>query len=376
MTQNNNPYFDQVILTEITNIACDDITLILDELDIQYRKYGKMYVGCCPVHGGDNTSAWNLYPDGFSVRGFWKCRSRHCEKKWKPTFLGLVRAVLSKNRNEEVSWIDTVKWVIEKIGYKDIKNIPKPDEETINKRRYNNAVQRLNLKPKQPEITFSREKIRQILDIPAKYYLDRGFSAKVLDDYCVGYYNKKHRIAVPVFDESGDKCIGFTARSLYEKCDKCGFYHKPDSCPSNDSERRYSSKWLNSKDFESKNCLYNYWNAKEHIAKNGAAILVEGPGDVWRLIESGIQNVVAIFGTDLTEEQMVILERSGALSVICMFDNDEAGKNAVKNIKKQLSRTYRLFFPKFLGNDVGDLQEDVITSDIRPLIEKVSKIYE
>ena len=87
-------------------------------------------------------------------------------------------------------------------------------------------------------------------------------------------------------------------------------------------------KWLNSKGFNSGACLYNYWNAKDHISETSTAILVEGQGDVWRLDEAGIYNVVGMFGCSLGGQQRLILERSGALKLVVMTDADEAGQKA------------------------------------------------
>jgi hypothetical protein len=371
----SNPYLDMVILNEITEMSCDNIDDIFVELDIDYKKYGKMIVGACPVHGGDNESAWNFYPNGIEVRGFWKCRTKHCEKKWKPTLLGFVRGVLNHNSKSPVSWIDTVNWVIKRLGYDKIEDIPKPDEETIRKKAYARAINKLSLKPTVKKLGWKRENVRSLLKIPAEYYLKRGYSEEILDKYDVGYYDKKHRVAVPVYDDDYKECVGFTCRSLFEQCNKCKLYHNPtNDCPQNDSERRYGCKWLNSSGFESKNYLYNYWFAKSFIADCGVAILVEGPGDTWRFQQNLINISLGMFGTELSEEQSIILERSGAMSLIIMTDGDDAGKKAAETLKKQLCRTYRLYFPTLLNDDVGDLQDDAVTDDIKPYIDNVMRL--
>jgi len=109
--------------------------------------------------------------------------------------------------------------------------------------------------------------------------------------------------------------------------------------------------------------------------KRALAILVESPGNVWRLAEAGIRNVVAIFGTAFNNDQKNLLDESGALSLICLMDNDEAGKKAAKKIEEQCSRLYRIYFPSFDASDIAELNVDKVTSDIKPFIENAMNIY-
>ena len=36
---------------------------------------------------------------------------------------------------------------------------------------------------------------------------------------------------------------------------------------------------------------------------------------------------------------------------------------------------YRLYFPKFNANDIGDMNVDNVTSDIKPLITQLGEVY-
>ena len=117
--------------------------------------------------------------------------------------------------------------------------------------------------------------------------------------------------------------------------------------------------------------MYNYWFATEHIQKKGVAILVEGAGDVWRLEQNGVHIGLGLFGTELTDPQRILLDRSGALSIIALLDPDKAGREGAKKLKSQLGRQYRMYFPH-TREDVGDLNADEITEDIKPIIDKVT----
>ncbi|MHB1329866.1 MAG: DNA primase, partial [Gemmatimonadales bacterium] len=89
-------------------------------------------------------------------------------------------------------------------------------------------------------------------------------------------------------------------------------------------------KYLNSPEspiFHKGTGLYNLHQAKHAIRKDGHAIVVEGYFDVIRLVEAGIESVVAPLGTALTADQAVLLRRF-APTVIMLYDSDAAGLRA------------------------------------------------
>tara|TARA_Y100001937_G_scaffold116181_1_gene167836 strand:- start:5383 stop:6528 length:1146 start_codon:yes stop_codon:yes gene_type:complete len=381
MIDKNDPYFDYDLIEEIKDMACASIDELMTYLGVDYRRNGKMLVGPCPVHGGDNLSAWNLYPEGDDVRGYWVCRTHHCEKKksendrllYGSTIIGFVRGVLShrKGEGEFVTYKEAIDAMLDFLGYESIKEVKKPDSASLERRKYVSSMKKLSLAPKQANSGWSREKLRSTLEIPCNYYLQRGYSKEVLDKYDVGLYNKRNRVVVPVYDDAYKYVTGFLGRSIWPQCESCGKWHDPEKgCPKTSYEVKECEKWLNG-DFKSTNYLYNYWFAAEKIKDSGVAILVEGAGDVWRLEENGIHIGLGLFGTDLTDPQRVLLDRSGALSLIVLLDPDKAGIEGCDKLKSQLGRQYRMYFPK-IKDDVGGLNSDEITSEIKPIIERAS----
>ena len=377
-TKEYDMYFDNAIITELSEMLCANIEELLSSLGVDFRFNHKMFVGPCPIHGGDNTTAWNLYPDGEEVRGYWTCRTHHCEKKrsdnnrllYGATIIGFIRGVLSNQKDKYISHKKAVDYALNFLGYKSIKDIKGTDSKTSERRKYASSVKKLSLEPKQKSSGWSRERLRSVITAPSDYYVDRGYSAEILDKYDVGLYNKLKRVVIPVYDDKYRYIAGFLGRSIYQQCDKCKRWHSADDkCPTTPKEIKDSSKWINGS-FESKNYLYNYWFALKNIQKSGVAILVEGAGDVWRLEENGIHCGLGLFGTQLTDQQRVLLDRSGALSIISLLDPDEAGKEGSKKLKQQLGRQYRMYFPK-INDDVGGLNSDEITSDIKPFFDKV-----
>jgi hypothetical protein len=81
--------------------------------------------------------------------------------------------------------------------------------------------------------------------------------------------------------------------------------------------------------------------------------------------------VVAVFGNTLKDGQTPILDSLGAMDLIVMFDNDEAGIKGCQDIKKHYSRMYRLYFPKYKAKDAGEMNTDSITEELKPLLNKL-----
>ena len=89
-------------------------------------------------------------------------------------------------------------------------------------------------------------------------------------------------------------------------------------------------KYLNSPDsevFHKGRLLYNLHDAKHAIRKAERAVLVEGYFDVLRLVEAGIENVVAPLGTGLTSDQAQLLKRFTG-QVVLLYDSDAPGLRA------------------------------------------------
>lgn len=353
-------------LNLLTEIAANHIELILNDLDVKYSKSKKKYVGCCPVHGGDNAAAWNLYPDGEYTKCFWKCRTHQCQLKYKPTIFGLVRGIYEYNNRKVLSFPKSVDYICNllKIDFDKLK----VDKSAVGKKDFYRQVNELSKRLKINDTKISREKVRESLTIPASYYLKRGYNKDILDRYDVGLCETSgkdmfNRIVVPVYDENYKYFIGCTGRSILEKC-RCGYYHAG-SCPITPLDKYKAAKWRNNKNFAKESCLYNFWFAKEKIKETSTVILVEGPGDVWKLEEAGITNSVAKLGSELSEEQLIILECSGAMNIIDLSDNDEAGEISRAQLRERCSRLFNLSFPKFNYHDIGEMTVKQIETELK-----------
>lgn len=387
-----NPYMDQARLNALQLMLCVQLDDLLAKLGVNLYRSRKLYVGRCPIHGGDNQEALNLYPDGDSRPGYWRCNTRGCERHFKKTIIGFVRGVLSAQQHawswmkddarraaqKTTSWKEAVDWCC-KFLKQDICKI-KVDYEEIERRRFIADVNELTRQPNEKETLLTRSMVRKHLVIPSTYFVGRGYTPEVLDRYDVGFYPAtgkalSGRVAVPIYNRGNTGVIGFTGRSIHNQCDKCKRWHSAqDACPAQNDRVAVSrtAKWYNH-NFSRESCLYNLWFAEKAIRDSGVVALVEGPGDVWRAVEAGIYNVVALFGNQLSDEQQILLETSGAMDVVIMTDMDRGGDSARQQLQTRLQRSFRLHFPKLSTKDIGDMPVGNVKKEILPMINLLSR---
>lgn len=347
---------------------------LFEKLAVRLVRNSRMYVGSCPIHGGDNQSALNLYHGGDLIPGIWRCNTHHCERTFHKTIIGFARGVLSHQQlgwaregDRALSFKTVVNWLCQFVGVKfwDIQ----VDTDEVERKRFAAAVTTITKKPGTAQYGVTRKQVRAHLLRPAKFFLDRGYSADILDQYDVGLYpltgrELSQRVVVPIYNQDGLLAIGFSGRSVWPQCPSCSRWHEPTvACDALDP--RSTSKWRHSPvGFNVSSCLYNLWRAARPIRESGSVILVEGPADVWRLEEAGIHNSVALLGCEMSDEQQILLERSGAMSATLLLDNDAAGQKGLADIARRLERSYRLKLPSLTAKDVGELS----IADVRSLL--------
>lgn len=371
-------YTDQDKLNRLTDIVLDNIDQIYEYFDTEFHKGQKVLFSPCIIHGGDNKSALNLYHNA-DYRVHYKCRTHGCEEHFGTSLLSMVRGALSHAKygwqvpgDRMVTFEQTIDFLLDMFKV----DFWKLEGSTIDTQNHEFCKVVNNLETEKVKGSISKEFYRSKVEIPSQYFLKRGYSIEVLDDYDVGTcktYGKPlfNRAVVPVYDDSGEMIVGFSGRSIFERCENCGSYHNPEK------ECYYFPKWRHTKGFEKEKVLYNYWKAREFIQETGIIVLVESPGNVWRLEEAGIHNSVALFGTTLNPPQRQLIDESGALSIILIMDNDDnnAGQDAAEKIRKQCERAYRIYVVNINKGDVGEMSTNEVTEDILPWINQAKEVY-
>lgn len=311
------------------------ISRILNAFHIEAKEYDNRYSCHCPIHDGDNQTAFCLYKESAA----WRCFTMGCHEKYGGNVFGLVRSLLEKKLQREVGFGETNRF-LEDLMDGDFK---------LQFDSINHVFFLQNAEKASP--TATREQVRCRLHIPAQYYVGRGYTEEILDRYDVGLCtNKKspffNRCVAPIYDENYEFAIGYTGR------DVTGSHHP---------------KWLHSK-FERSKILYNSWFAKKHIESTNTCILVESPGNIWRLEEAGIHCGLALFGTEISFEQMRLLSKYGVLNLILIMDNGDAGKTAAGRIVKKLKGLYNIVIPKIDYEDLGECPTQHVKERILPIL--------
>ena len=310
------PRISENVINEIRAQA--DIVDIIKEY-IPLTPKGKNYFGVCPFHQ-DHSPSMSVSKE----KQMFKCFS--CGAA------GNVFKFVSDYEN--ISFIEAVAKVASKVGIPlTITGDYKPKE------KFQKEYDVMNL-----TTLFFQNNLNTSLGTKAKEYLSqRGLNEEMVKVFDIGlaldkntlyqFLNKKkiapedmvslglvnqsgltyhdvfvNRIIFPIHDASGH-VVGFTGR-VYDG--------------------DYTPKYLNSKEtsiFRKGNILFNYHRARDAIRTQKKVIMVEGNMDAIRMYVSGLQNTIALMGTSLTTEQVVLLQKL-RVPVLLMFDNDEAGKTA------------------------------------------------
>ncbi len=351
----------------LQNQAARHLNKLLDEFGISYLDCGYYCKGICPIHEGDNPSAFNIYKESSDPRyadGGWICNTHHCEKKYGYDLLGFVQAILSKQTDKKISRPIARLYLCKFCNIEHYNDIHIPDEKVLYKQYMNDTLLSLNSDKSQAKIG-SKFYGLQGLIIPAEYYIKRGYSSDILLKYGVGYNQYNQCIDVPIYDNKGKVIVGKTSRSIYEECPKCHCYHNyNESCP---LQKEKYTKWRHYGIAKSR-FLYNFWFAKDSMTKTNKVILVESPGNIWRLVEAGIDNCVACLGSNLSDFQEILLSSCGVLYIYILADNDEAGQNFTKKISENLKKRYNIIRLHLDSsyNDVAEapisyIQEKILT---------------
>lgn len=297
---------------------CNIVDIISSYVPVTLK--GKDYKCVCPFHD-DHSPSMSIS----TSKQIYKCFS-----------CGAAGNVFTFVQNfENVSFIEAVKIVAEKIGYQ-ISGVFKQETvlkyqkeydlmELVNKYYENNINTKSGLAAKDylykrglSDEDISKFRIGLSLDEPdtLKNILEKkGYTTKVSED--LGLVNNidgkffdvfRGRIMFPLYDTEGH-VIGYSARIYRGEA---------------------IAKYINTKEtylYKKGNYLYNYHLAKDEAKRSKKLIIVEGQMDAIRLYINGVKNVVALMGTALTKEQIELIKRLRC-EVILGLDGDEAGKTA------------------------------------------------
>lgn len=277
---------------------CDSrVEEILDELGIEYKHDNGWIRINCVFH--ENADGFNL-----KFRGHrWYCFSQ-CHDSF--TTIDIVMKVL------DMTFVEACKWLSSFLGLSSNEfAMDKEKQATREKLKHLKGFKKS--KKKIEYIPISNEILNDVEDYHHPYIINRGYSDDVLSHFNVGYCRSGYlesRVVFPI-DAPNGTTISLSGRAIED-----------------DVEPRYMIVGDTSKG----DTLYGI----SKISKDDDYIIVvEGFMGVMSLYEWGFYSVVALMGSDITENQLKILLKM-ARKVIVVLDNDKAGKRGSQKIYNHL----------------------------------------
>ena len=318
--------------------SASNIVDIISEF-ISLRKRGKNYIGLCPFHN-EKTPSFTVSEE----KQIFNCFGCHSG--------GNVFKFLMDY--EKISFIESVKSIADRLGiqieYEDQQNSEKQSELEILYDVNDFAAKYFsNILLNEPEGEIGR-----------KYFHQRKIKTQTMRAFGLGYspskrdafleYAKNHidldralqlglvgkgnegylfdkfsgRIIFPI-DSPNGRVVGFGGRIL--------------------EKNEYAAKYLNSPEsiiYTKGKILYGLSYAKDEIRRLNKVIMVEGYMDLVSLFQNGIKNVIAVSGTALTDDQVLLLSRY-TKNIVLLFDADIAGiKASMRSIEILLRKDFEI----------------------------------
>ena len=330
-------------LQQIKKMLNDNPELVFEQLGMDFESFSDNIYCTCPVHeGSDNKRAFSFSPD----KKIWKCWTRDCQAEWGNDIFGVIRGALSQQTGQKKEFKDALRWACETFNIKRTWHQNEPIKINEDEDAFLQIVNILTAQPS--EIIDKPIEVDCGLLHPSEYFVGRGFKKRTIKHFEVGDCHEKgimkERAVIPIHNDSGTDIIATIGRSIKEyKLPKFLFY------PTGFNKRNY---------------FYNFHRASKRAIETSCLYILEGQGDVWKMYEAGVKNAVSIFGKTITQQQEQKLAQLPVTHLIILTDNDQAGRESKVQIKRQLSRMYKLTFPEMSSKDIGDMNVKDIKSDI------------
>jgi len=182
------------------------------------------------------------------------------------------------------------------------------------------------------------------------YLIERGITEyRAWAHFRVGFSRWHEMLTFPVF--WGENLIGVLGRRT--------------------DNRKPKYKPIPGYEFPSSRIFYHF------VPEYSRVVVVEGVLDAIKLWSYGVLNVVASFGSNLSDEQTELLTKNFR-EVVLWFDNDEAGKSGTRKAIKKLIRHVNVFVAEGIRKDPAEhsLREVIeVKKNLKPagkwLIEQI-----
>ena len=306
---------------EAVKAAAEILPLVEDY--VRLRKAGGLYKGLCPFHQ-EKTPSFTVTPG----RGTFKCFG--CGEGGD--------AITFVEKIEQVDFVGAIEHLANRFGVAiEYEEISQEAEQA--RRRKERLLQLLE------RATSFYERVLWESEhgtLARDYLASRGLGDDVCRSFRLGYapggptlrrralqeaYNDDELLAAGLANRRGNDY--FARRLVFPLADARGTVRGFQARKLYDDDP-LQAKYVNSPEgdlFKKGDLLYGLDAARQAIAKQDRAVVVEGNTDVLALRQAGFEPVVASMGTALTERQLRELSRLTKRLLLC-FDADAAGHEA------------------------------------------------
>ena len=302
--------------------AATEILPLVEDF-VRLKKAGGTYKGLCPFHQ-ERTPSFTVSP----ARGTYKCFG--CGEGGD--------AIAFVEKLEQVDFVGAIEFLASRFGvqleYEEIS----PEADRARRRR-----ERLEQLLERAATFYERVLWDSDQGALAREYLEsRGLAPEVCRQFRLGYAPGGPTLAKRARDEGfgSEELLGaglanrrgndyFSRRIVFPLADARGRVRGFQARKLHDDDP-LQAKYVNSPEgdlFRKGDLLYGLDTARQAIAKEDRAVVVEGNTDVLALRQAGFPPVVASMGTALTEAQLRELGRLTKRLFLC-FDADAAGQDA------------------------------------------------
>jgi DNA primase len=325
------PFYSDETIRQLKETA--DISLVIEQFVPLKRTSGGKFLGLCPFHNDSNPSM-NVNPN----MGIYKCFA--CGAGGD-----VFKFVME---HEKMDFRSAMEFVANTVGF----ILPKLSQIQDENLEEKDLIRKLN------ELANSWFKEQLSKSGFAKSYLEkRDITEKTRDLFGLGYaphggfleiagkngFKPEFVVKAGLASEKDGRAIDkFRDRLMIPICSLSGAVV---GFGGRDLGGNSPAKYMNSPEtliYSKSEILFGLNNSRRAISKENSVILVEGYFDVISMFQSGIENVVAISGTALSEIQAKLLARYTKSAYISL-DGDAAGQAATERcIEVLLSQSFSI----------------------------------
>lgn len=310
------------------NLSSDNIIILMDSLgaDFNYQSQDQIHFrSIC-----HNSTSYKLYY-------FVNSASFYCFRDARRfDIISLVQHVKNIDFAHAVQYICNVLHIDESVYQ-------------VNEQIDNWAELRRFLPNAEPEpdklLTYDKSILSLFDHLYPQEWLDYGISTDILDKFGIGWYARQACISIPVVFNG--QLVGVRGRYTREQDVVKGKYRP--ICTLDGTVLK----------FPSSACLYGYDQNKAAIAKSRQVVLFESEKSVLKSPQYGIDNSLAVFGSNISKQHIQLLLELGVNDVVIAFDSDyhQVGDDEFKffvvKMKKLAAKLKPYFTTSIVWNNQG-----------------------